>query len=69
MTLRVIRDVLAEVVAARADDPALRLLDGLDLYGPGDAEADPLPDQLHPSPSADEMIGRRFARLGLGVGS
>ncbi|PPI21177.1 lipase [Rathayibacter sp. AY1B1] len=68
LTLRVVREVLAEVVAARSDDPLLRLLDGLALYGAEDAERLPLPDGLHPDAETHELIGRRFAELVFGQG-
>jgi hypothetical protein len=67
LTLRVIREVLAEVVAQR-DDPALTYLDGLELYGEPEHERFPLPDALHPPPEAHELIGERFAALALGSG-
>ncbi|QIG43528.1 lipase [Nocardioides anomalus] len=67
LTLRVIREVLAEVVAQRGD-PALAHLDGLELYGEPDHERLPLPDALHPSPEAHELIGERFAALAFGPG-
>ncbi|PPG27406.1 GDSL-type esterase/lipase family protein [Rathayibacter sp. AY2B9] len=68
LTLRIVREALAEVVAARSDDPDLRLLDGLALCGPDDAQRLPLPDGLHPDPEAHELIGRRFAELAFGPG-
>ncbi|NYF15468.1 hypothetical protein HDC37_000280 [Microbacterium sp. AK009] len=61
LTLEVIREALAQVVAARSDDAHLHYLDGLDLYGPEDAEDLPLPDDLHPGPEAHALIGARFA--------
>ncbi|MGO4749973.1 GDSL-type esterase/lipase family protein, partial [Streptomyces sp. 2MCAF27] len=49
LSLGVIRDELAGVVARRAaEDPNLYYLDGRDLYGPADAAELPLPDELHP---------------------
>ncbi|MFD4421122.1 GDSL-type esterase/lipase family protein [Agromyces sp. NPDC058484] len=64
LSLRSIRDALAEIVASRAStDPNLRYLDGLDLYGRADAERMPLPDNLHPGPDAQRHIGERFADL------
>jgi hypothetical protein len=60
LDLSVVRSVLAEVVARRAD-PNLRHVEGTDLYGPGDVEALPLPDGLHPDTATHELIGRRFA--------
>lgn len=61
LTLTVIRDLLASVVADR-DDPNLHHLDGTALYGPDDAEEHPLPDALHPDTETHELIGTRFAR-------
>ena len=60
LTLRVIRDTLADVHTHR-DDPNLHLVDGLALYGEADAATHPLPDRLHPSPEAHRLIGERFA--------
>lgn len=69
LTLRVIREQLGRIVAARtADDPHLFLLDGLDLYGPEDAEELPLPDGLHPDGAAHRRIGERFAAAAAGLG-
>ncbi|SDJ37529.1 GDSL-type esterase/lipase family protein [Streptomyces indicus] len=63
LTLRVIRDELARIVAQRAaDDPQLHHLDGLALYGAEDAAELPLPDDLHPDAAAHRRIGERFAR-------
>ena len=62
LTLEVIREQLAAIVAARAaEDPHIRYLDGLDLYGPADAAQLPLPDALHPGADAHARIGERFA--------
>lgn len=62
LSLQVIRAELAAIVAARAvTDPALHYLDGLTLYGPADAERMPLPDNLHPGPDVQRLIGERFA--------
>ena len=62
LTLEVIRDELARIVAQRqAEDPNLRYLDGLGLYGEADFADLPLPDDLHPSPEAHRRIGARFA--------
>lgn len=66
LTLRVIRDALAEVVAVRRDDPHLHYLDGLALYGEVDAEEHPLPDALHPDGETHRLIGGRFADLAFG---
>lgn len=62
LTLEVVREVLAEVVERRAD-PHLTHVDGLDLYGPADAERLPLPDNLHPDAETHRLIGERFAAL------
>lgn len=62
LSLRSIRSALAEIVARRsATDPHLSYLDGLELYGPADAAAMPLPDNLHPGPDVMRLIGERFA--------
>lgn len=66
LTLEAIRDALGEVFAHR-DDPNLHLVDGLGLYGAADAERLPLPDGLHPSPEAHQLIGERFAAQVFGV--
>ncbi|MFD4260107.1 GDSL-type esterase/lipase family protein [Streptomyces sp. NPDC058534] len=64
LTLNVIRDELARIVAQRfADDPNLYHLDGRDLYGEADAAELPLPDGLHPDAATHRRIGERFARL------
>ena len=64
LTLSVIRDQLADIVAARAvDDPHLYYLDGQDLYGADDYDEHPLPDNLHPDASTHQIIGERFARF------
>ncbi|BBY96298.1 lipase [Mycobacterium gallinarum] len=63
LTLTYIRDQLAAIVARRqVDDPAISYLDGLALYGPADADAHPLPDNLHPDAATHRLIGERFAR-------
>lgn len=60
LTLRSVREILRDVVAARsADDPALFYLDGLDLFGPDDI--DELPDGLHPSAAGYLRMAGRFA--------
>ncbi|GAA4384774.1 GDSL-type esterase/lipase family protein [Tsukamurella soli] len=62
LTLTVIRRELREIVYRRAaEDPNLRYVDGLDLYGPGDHDTYPLADNLHPGPEAHRLIGERFA--------
>ena len=66
LTLQVVRAELEAIVRARsATDPNLRYLDGLVLYGPDDAVALPLPDNVHPGPDAQRLIGERFAALAL----
>jgi hypothetical protein len=68
LTLQVVRQALREVVAARADDPNLHHLDGLELYGEQDATTLPLPDGLHPDTAAHALIGNRFADIAFGAG-
>lgn len=68
LTLRVIRDELARIVAQRAaDDPHLTYLDGLELYGEADFAEVPLPDALHPDTAGHARIGARFAERVLGA--
>jgi hypothetical protein len=65
LTLGVIRDELAAVVAQRAPgDPQLSYLDGRELYGPGDYAELPLPDELHPDDASHARIAERFAKAG-----
>lgn len=61
LTLVRVREILAEVVAARqaAGDANLHYLDGLTLFGADDAGD--LPDDLHPSPEGYIRMGHRFA--------
>jgi hypothetical protein len=69
LTLQVIREELARIVAQRGDDdPAIHYLDGLDLYGAADHDALPLPDDLHPDGETHRLIGRRFADSAFGAG-
>ncbi|WP_103508779.1 GDSL-type esterase/lipase family protein [Streptomyces sp. SM13] len=69
LTLTVIRDELARIVAERAaTDPHLHHLDGLGLYGEADNAELPLPDDLHPDPATHRLIAERFARLAFGDG-
>ena len=69
LTLRVVRDVLAEVVGQRtASDPHLHHLDGRELYGEADAAELPLPDALHPDGATHLRMGERFATLAFGAG-
>jgi hypothetical protein len=68
LTLRVIRQALADVVARRvADDPHLHLVDGLALYGEADHVEHPLPDALHPDAVTHQFVGERFAATVFGV--
>jgi hypothetical protein len=63
LTLNVIRTELQRIVAQRAaTDPYLFYLDGRELFGQADAEAMPLPDNLHPDAAAHRVIGARFAQ-------
>ncbi|WZH53307.1 MAG: SGNH/GDSL hydrolase family protein [Nocardioides alkalitolerans] len=69
LTLRVVREQLAAVVAQRAGtDPHVAYLDGTTLYGEGDAERLPLPDGLHPDAATHRLIGERFAAAAFGRG-
>ncbi|MCD9194698.1 GDSL-type esterase/lipase family protein [Streptomyces albireticuli] len=69
LTLNVIRDELARIVARRAaDDPNLYYVDGRELYGEADFAELPLPDQLHPDAAAHRRIGERFAARAFGPG-
>ncbi|MGW6783322.1 GDSL-type esterase/lipase family protein [Streptomyces sp. NPDC054987] len=62
LTLRVVRDELARITAARAtDDPHLHHLDGRALYGQADFDEFPLPDDLHPDAAGHRRIADRFA--------
>ncbi|WP_306214487.1 GDSL-type esterase/lipase family protein [Actinoplanes sp. RD1] len=65
LTLRIIRDELARIVAQR-DDPQLSYVDGLDLYGERDHDELPLADRLHPGAAAHLRIGGRFAERAFG---
>ncbi|WP_087929823.1 GDSL-type esterase/lipase family protein [Streptomyces albireticuli] len=69
LTLNVIRDELARIVARRAaDDANLHYLDGRELYGEADFAELPLPDQLHPDAATHRLIGERFAARVFGPG-
>ncbi|MBH5336744.1 lipase [Streptomyces pactum] len=69
LTLNVIREELARIVAQRAaDDPRLSYLDGRDLYGAADFAELPLPDRLHPDAATHRRVGERFAGLVFGPG-
>jgi hypothetical protein len=63
LTLRRIRELEAEVVAARraAGDPHLHLVQGPDLFGPDDVGD--LPDGLHPNAAGYQRMGERFHAL------
>lgn len=66
LTLKGIRAQLTEIMARRqTDDPSLSYVDGLDLYGPGDEAAYPLPDNLHPDAATHRLIAERFVALAL----
>jgi hypothetical protein len=62
MSLTRIREINADVVEKRraAGDERVRYLDGLDLFGPADAED--LPDDLHPNAAGYVRMGERFAK-------
>lgn len=66
LSLRRIREVMAEVISARraAGDANLHLVDGLALFGPDDVGD--LPDGLHPNPAGYQRIGDRFFDLAFG---
>lgn len=69
LTLQVIREQLARIVAQRSQtDPHLYLVDGLSLYGEADALERPLPDGLHPDAETHVTMGERFAAGVLGAG-
>jgi hypothetical protein len=64
LTLTAIRAELARIVAQRAvNDAQLFYLDGLALFGASDADAMPLPDNLHPDAAAHRCMSERFAQL------
>ena len=69
LTLRVIREALAGLVARRsAADPHLSHLDGRELYGEADVAELPLPDALHPDAATHLRMGERFAALAFAPG-
>jgi hypothetical protein len=61
LTLRRVREIIEEVVEQRVagGDRALGYVDGLDLFGAADAED--LPDDLHPNAAGYVRMGERFA--------
>lgn len=62
LTLQTLRAELERIITQRAEtDPHLHGLSGLALYGAQDAEALPLPDDLHPGHETHQLIGERFA--------
>jgi hypothetical protein len=69
LTLRRIRELLTQIVddRRRHGDPNLHLLDGLDLFGPDDADG--LPDGLHPDAAGYQKIGERFAAKAFAPGA
>jgi len=65
LTLTVIREQLAAIVDQRSgEDRNLTYRDGSTLYGEADSAAHPLPDNLHPDPETQRLIGERFAAAG-----
>jgi hypothetical protein len=69
LTLGVIRDELARIVAERAEaDPRLHHLDGRELYGEADHLERPLPDGLHPDAATHRLMGERFTKLAFAPG-
>jgi len=68
LTLRRIREIVADVVEKRraGGDANLYHLDGLALFG--EADGGDLPDGLHPSAAGYARIGERFAERAFGTG-
>ena len=67
LTLAESRRQVAHVVEVRrAAGEDIVYLDGLELYGPADVTAYPLPDSLHPDAELYEEVGRRFAQAVFG---
>ncbi|WP_121189956.1 hypothetical protein [Microbacterium sp. AG790] len=67
MNLRVVRNAVSRVLAARADDPRLFFLDGRHLLP--DAEVSDLNDGLHPNAAAYERMGIRFGERAFAAGA
>lgn len=61
LSLAATRDAIAEVLAARDDDPRLFGMDGRELLGPDDVHH--LYDGLHPDPAGYDLMARRFVAL------
>ncbi|MDJ1113816.1 GDSL-type esterase/lipase family protein [Microbacterium dauci] len=62
LTLQRTRELVGHVVTQRAaEDPQLRLVDGLELFGPDDAAL--LYDDLHPNQDGYDLIAARFTGL------
>lgn len=67
LTLNIIREELARIVALRADrDPNLHYLDGRSLYGEADHAEFPLPDDIHPDAAGHRRIAENFAASAFG---
>lgn len=67
LTLRRIRELLADIVASRAaSDANLHYLDGLTLFGADDVGD--LPDLLHPNAAGYVRMGERFAAAAFALG-
>jgi hypothetical protein len=66
LSLERIRELIG-VVAGRREDPNLHVLDGLELFGPGDV-AD-LPDLLHPNAAGYRRMGERFHAMAFAPGA
>lgn len=60
LNLSIARELTEKVVTMRqASDSNLYLMSGLDLFG--EADANDLPDDLHPNAEGQVRIGERFA--------
>jgi hypothetical protein len=66
LSLRRIRELISQAVAAR-QDPNLHLLDGLALFGPDDVGD--LPDLLHPNAAGYRRMGERFHAMAFAPGA